>query len=194
MVHATRLYPHAVVYKSVDMGLGPFRPVGITVHYTAGSSALSTIDYMRQQTKLAYHLLIERDGSVIQMSYLDQRVNHAGVADWNGHSPNREHVAVALASWGLLEKDGDRFLTYTGHEISPALVAYRNGHHWEAATPEQITSLEKTCVWLCKYLAISPKEICGHDECAPKRKVDPGGVLPYLMSKFRFELNEEIAL
>ena len=58
-----KLYPYAKLHDNlIEDGVGEFalgKPLGITVHYTAGGTATSSIEYLRK-TALRYHLLIDR--------------------------------------------------------------------------------------------------------------------------------------
>jgi N-acetyl-anhydromuramyl-L-alanine amidase AmpD len=188
-----RFYPYSNLHGGlIEEGSGDFEngiAKGITVHYTAGGAATSTIDYLRK-TSLRYHLLIDREGSVYQLVYLNRKVNHAGPANWLGLSPNRNHIAIALANWGVLEKDNDRYHTWTRKVLPPSQVAHRpytqegKMGYWEACTPDAEETLNGVLRWLCVNLNIDSNHICGHDESTP-RKVDPGGSLSQSMEEIR---------
>ena len=184
-----RLYPKAYVFKEViEEGNDKLAPKGITIHYSAGASAESSIEYLRT-TDLRYHFIIARSGKIYQMVSLDGSISHAGQAEWNGLSPNESHVAICIASWGRLSKMGDTYRTWTKKPLGLSQVAYRegvNGKHdfWERATEGQESSLVDLVYWLCKNLSILPENICGHDE-STSRKIDPGGILSFSMERLR---------
>jgi N-acetyl-anhydromuramyl-L-alanine amidase AmpD len=170
-----------------SMTVGPLVPIGVTVHYTADRDPERAAIYLRRKG-FGYHLLVDRNGSVIQLAYCNKRVNHAGKAAWNGSSPNRFHIAVAVLSWGELSPEG---MTWAGNRLPAAEVAVRNDlfgreRSWDACTPEQELSLYKILTWAVA-LGVKPSNICGHDECAlPRgRKLDPGGVLLLTMKEIR---------
>lgn len=190
-----KIYPNVeLILAPHEMGVGKFTegyPVGVTVHYL-GSHDVEAARPHLLKSGLGYHLAITRAGKVIQLTYMDQRVNHAGKATWEKSSPNRHHIAVVLASWGLLkEKDGD-FVNWTNRTIPGEDVVKRKSNtsgelcYWDQATSEQIAALVKMMRWFMAQ-GIDPKNICGHDECAlpSGRKQDPGGVLPWSMAEFR---------
>jgi len=181
------LYPCARIFGQVYSKNKDLIPKGITLHYTAGASATSTIVHL-ESVGFGYHLLIDRDGTVWQMYYLDSTCSHAGKASWKGFSPNLNHISIALCSFGLLTPSKnikDVFLNEYKHEVTQ--VSYRQNQYWEPATQEQEDSLYDVCLWLCRSFNIDPDHICGHSEaCLPRgRKIDPGGVLGYEMSYFR---------
>jgi N-acetyl-anhydromuramyl-L-alanine amidase AmpD len=180
------------------MSAGPMLDVeGVTVHHTADTNVTRLIESLKGEG-LGYHIIIDRDGTVIQTTYHSQRVNHAGTAKWLGHSPNRSHIAVALVSWGSVTKKGNRYFAWNGAEVVATQVANRRGnltdhaYYWHAATPQQEAALEMYLRW-CMTRGLSRESFCGHDECAlPKgRKSDPGGVLSMTMADLRAKLGQK---
>lgn len=179
----------------------PDGPQGITIHYTADRDVKRSIDSLVSQ-KLAYHFIIGRDGKMFQMAPLTHSVWHAGNAKWLGKSPNREHISVALTSWGYLDYDsrtGDR-KSWSGTVVAPNEVGFRpsnvdsKGRWWDIATSDQKSALNKLMLWFVDR-GINIEDICGHDEAAipSGRKMDPGGVLPLRMYEYREFLNREHA-
>jgi len=172
-------------------------PIGITVHYSAGVR-LSSIMKALSDRSLGYHLVIERDGSVVQLSRLNRTVAHAGKSSWNGHSPNQNHLAVCLISWGwVTSTENEDFKSWAGTLIRSDRVRKAKDitgsmKWWHSASREQFQKLKDVCHWAIEN-GIDVSNICGHDEAAiPKgRKLDPGGVLPCSMSEFRKLLANE---
>jgi N-acetyl-anhydromuramyl-L-alanine amidase AmpD len=175
------------------MGVGPLRPiVGITIHYT-GDVGIQRIYQSLISEGLGYHLVIAKSGEVIQLTFLDLRVYHAGKALWKGHSPNRTHVAIAIESYGELKRErGAVYRAWNDAFVAKENVAIRPSNFdstqspWDAATAKQEASLAAALHWFASY-GILPKNVCGHDECAIPfgRKVDPGGVLSMSMPELR---------
>lgn len=181
-------------FKPLDKldGLEKMEPLGITVHYLGSHNVAASIDHLRGSS-LAYHVIIDRGGAAWQMADFERRVNHAGVASWRGKSPNRSHIAIALASWGQLKFESKKLKTWAGASYAPEGAAYREGNlglaktWWDAATEAQVSALTLCAKHLVSAYRIDPENICGHDECALPhgRKSDPGGVLPFTMKAFR---------
>lgn len=166
------------------------KPVGITIHYSADRNLNSVLSWI-QKEKLGYHCIIDSDGEIYQICPFDKRVNHAGNSLWNDKSPNRNHIAICLMSFGLLTKSKNKYLSWNNVEINPINVALRNDlngnqHLWDKATDIQESSLLNILSWLVSY-GINPDEICGHDECCiPKgRKIDPGGIISLTLDQIR---------
>jgi N-acetyl-anhydromuramyl-L-alanine amidase AmpD len=183
------IYPwvHKLVSPTA-LSLGPLTPLGVCIHYLADRNVDRSIMGMKE-AGLGYHLIIDRDGKIYQTTYFNLRVNHAGIAEWNGLSPNRHFIAIALASWGYLNSKNQ---AWNGTTINVNETALRTGNvdkkllRWDAATQIQETALVNCLSWLISK-GISIKNICGHDECAkpPGRKQDPGGILSRTMSDMR---------
>lgn len=190
------------IYRGTDklvnplaMSAGPMNDVkGVTVHHTADTNVQRVIDSLKAQ-ELGYHIIIDRDGTVIQTTYMGHRVNHAGSATWLDASPNRHHVAVALVSWGSVQKKDGQFQAWNGAQVVATQVAKRPGnlgpqeYYWHVATDAQEKELIQFLRW-AMWRGLDRESFCGHDECAlPKgRKSDPGGVLSKTMAQIREEL------
>lgn len=183
-------------HKLVDptaLAVGPMDPLGVVVHYLADRDVDRSIRGLKE-AGLGYHLIIDRKGLVYQTTYFNLRVNHAGAAEWNGLSPNRHFIAIALASWGYLDNDNR---AWNGATIDLKETALRPSNasgkmlRWDSATQVQETVLMTCLSWLMTK-GISLKNICGHDECALPlgRKQDPGGVLPRSMKEVRVLLEK----
>jgi N-acetylmuramoyl-L-alanine amidase len=197
-----KLYPKAqVVGQLKDFSVAEFpfqQPVGCTIHYTASGSDMRALLLERKMQGKGYHLLIDRDGSITQMAWLDHKVFHAGNAAWKNLSPNRWFIAVALINWGYVRLIDGKYRSWSGVEIPPEDV--RSWIHpldtslkfWQRSTLEQLDSLWQVMTWL-KSARIRPELVCGHDECCipPGRKVDPGGCLAIPMADFRTALQND---
>src|SRR5512138_1274907 len=77
------------------------RPIGAVIHYTADRDE-ERVRRSLEQTQLCYHLIISRNGNVIQHAWLHRQTWHAGKAVWRGFSPNQRFLGIALMSWGGL--------------------------------------------------------------------------------------------
>ena len=97
--------------------------------------------------KVSSHLLIRRDGEVIQFVSLNQRAWHAGESSFCGQSAcNNFSIGIEL--------EGTDELPYT------------------EAQYDALTELSQLIMQA--YPAISPERITGHSDIAPGRKTDPG--------------------
>jgi AmpD protein len=105
------------------------------------------------------HLLVRRDGQIIQFVPFQERAWHAGASSLEG----RERV-----------NDYSIGIELEGSDYSPFEEAqYR-------------TLAEVTCALCAAYPGITPQRIVGHADIAPERKTDPG---PYFnWARYRREL------
>jgi len=97
--------------------------------------------------QVSAHLLIRRDGSVVQFVPFDKRAWHAGRSEFKGQ------VECNDFSIGI-ELEGSDHINYDKRQYE-ALV--------------QVTEL-----LLQTYPAMNPERIVGHSDIAPGRKTDPG--------------------
>lgn len=111
-------------------------------------------DYFRQiaDLKVSSHLLIRRDGELVQYVPFQQRAWHAGESSFKGKSCcNDFSIGIEL------EGTDD--------------LAYSDEQYQQLATV--ITSIQK------QYPAITPERIVGHSDVAPGRKTDPGSAFDW---------------
>ena len=150
---------------------GPFDPVGIMVHHTAGAvtgNAPSLPVCINGRAGLPgpiVQLLIGRDGIVHVISA--GRCNHAGMGSMEvlrrvrrGEPPTGDAAVLQLAD----------SVGGNGHFIG--IEVEHTGKASEQYTGEAMRSLLAVLAHLCKELGIKPAQIIGHREWT-RRKVDP---------------------
>ncbi len=93
------------------------------------------------------HLLIRRDGRVIQYVACEQRAWHAGVSSFTGRARCNDY------SIGI-ELEGSDAVPFTAEQYEALAISTR--------------------AILQRYPAITPDRIVGHADIAPGRKTDPG--------------------
>ena len=99
------------------------------------------------QLRVSSHLLIRRDGEIVQYVSFDNRAWHAGVSNYQGREVCNDF------SIGI-EMEGSDFEAFTEH---------------------QYAALEETILILLEhYSSLSADAITGHEHIAPGRKTDPG--------------------
>ena len=113
--------------------------------------------------RVSSHLLIRRDGEVVQYVPLQRRAWHAGNSSWQGRERcNDFSIGIEL-----------------------------EGTDHSAYDPAQYAMLARVIALLCKaYPTLSPERIVGHSDVAPGRKSDPGLAFdwPLLRTLVRYEL------
>lgn len=156
----------------------------VIIHFTAGASAQSSVDFLcKPSAKASAHLVVGRDGSVIQLVPFDTVAWHAGKSTYGDRTGfNKYSIGIEIDNPGLLTKSGDTYKTWFGRNVIPEDVIeaiHRNQFeptYWHAFTEEQIILIEQICRLLVEEYNINL--ILGHEEISPKRKVDPGPAFP----------------
>ena len=128
----------------------------IVIHYTGMQSERESLKRLvSPRSKVSSHYLINKKGKIYNLIN-DKRVAwHAGKSCWL------------------------RFKNLNKHSIGIELV--NKGHHlgYEKFEKKQILNLIKLCKKLIKKYKIKKKNIIGHSDIAPSRKIDPGEKFPW---------------
>ncbi len=162
----------------------------LTMHYTASGGLEGTVSYfLNNRARVSAHILIDRDGRIVQMVPFNQTAWHAGESQWNDFEGlNNYSVGIELVNAGKLT-----YSQYSGwrswfQRIIPdeeVVVAKHKNETvesgWHAFTSKQIeTAVEVATIIIDKYQIT---EVLGHDDISPYRKSDPGPAFP--MNSFR---------
>lgn len=160
-------------------------PDAIIMHFTGGASAESSADWLvNPQSKASAHVVIGRDGNIVQLVPFDTVAWHAGASTYNGRSGyNRLSIGIELDNPGRLKRtEGGDYVSSFGRKYPPEQVisaVHRNERapsYWLSYTEPQLDAAFNLCSALCLVYPIH--EILGHEEIAPGRKDDPGPAFP----------------
>lgn len=127
------------------------RPDMVVIHYTGMATAASARARLCDPAaEVSAHWLIDLDGTVEALVAEDRRAWHAGVSVWEGEADvNSRSIGVELQN--------------LGHEW---------GYH---PFPEpQMAALERLLAQIAERWSIAPRNVVGHEDVAPGRKIDPG--------------------
>ena len=161
-------------------------PSYIVVHYTAGRSAASSAKWLcNPKARASAHLVIGRDGTLIQLANFATVTWHAGQSEWNGvHGLNNHSIGIELDSCGPVARVNGRWRSlslgtdYVDGDVVE--LAHANGgpvRGWLLYSQTQLAMVEDICRELiAEYPTII--DILGHDQIAPGRKLDPGPAFP----------------
>lgn len=160
-------------------------PLYLVLHYTAGTKADGAVSWFRNSdAQASAHLVIDRDGSIVQMVRFDRRAWHAGKSKWgNLEGMNQYSLGIELVNGGKLHRNaGGEWLTWSG-KIVPSeevsVVTHKNESlesGWHEYTSAQIGAAKEVSVLLHRTYNFT--DILGHDDVSPGRKVDPGPLFP----------------
>ncbi len=159
-------------------------PDTLIIHYTGGRSLSSSVAWLSNPSaRASAHVIIGKNGDIVQLVNFDKVAWHAGRSEWEGRSGlNQYSIGIELDNAGRLEKRVDGYYTWFGKRIENSNVAILTHRHetipsyWESYTEKQIDVAEQLSLLLCREYDI--KEILGHEDVSPGRKVDPGPAFP----------------
>lgn len=174
--------------ESPNVG-GDLKPQYLVMHYTAGSSAAGAIATLTNpQSSASAHLVIGRDGVTHQLIPFDKIAWHAGRSRWRGlEGLNKFSIGIELDNAGVLEKKGSLWESWFGHtyldeEVTVAVHKHQSiARGWHRFTTAQIEAATAVARLLVDCYEL--RDVVGHDDIAPMRKVDPGPAFP--MEQFR---------
>lgn len=151
-------------------------------HYTANNSLEGTIRVFKDYSVSA-HLVIGRDGTVVQMIPFNRIGWHAGKSEikskWGTrHSGlNKYSIGLEFINYGYLG-DHVKNNVQTGDWLRKIHENEKTSRKWQPYTDEQKLAAEQINAALMEAYNIPAEHLLGHDEVSPNRKVDPGPLFP----------------
>jgi len=171
-------------------------PKYIIMHFTTGTKMESTISHFKNPSAgVSTHLLIGRDGRVVQFLPFDKVAHHTGFSWWEQESNlNISSIGIELDNAGLLKKrDGSKWFQ---RKVEIPIEDVKRAVHWKQYIPndkENISGWEifpqvQLDVALNVVRAIKNRypsivEVLGHDDVNLRNRYDPGPLFP--MQDFR---------
>lgn len=176
-------------YRESPNRSGVLKPAYLVIHYTAGPSASSSINWLsKAEARASAHLVIGRDGSITQLVPFNRIAWHAGTSRWEGLVGMNSHsIGIELDNAGILTRQGESWKAWFGGEYGENDVVEAAHKHesqvraWHGYTEKQIGSALEVGRLLVRRYKL--KGVVGHDDIAPGRKKDPGPAFP--MESFR---------
>ncbi len=159
-------------------------PRYLILHYTAGASLESSVNWLKNpQAKASAHVVIGRDGKVVQMVPFNRVAWHAGKSSWAGlQGLNQFSIGIELDNWGILKRSGDRWISWLNKAVDAKDVieaTHKNGSPsggWQTYTAVQLEkAIEVGLALNAKYHFV---DVLGHEDISPGRKSDPGPAFP----------------
>lgn len=179
---------NASTSETPNMG-GAITPEYLVIHFTAGRSAQSAIDHFRDPSaQVSAHVVIGRQGEICQVVPFNRKAWHAGQSAWAGRQGlNGFSIGIEFDNAGKLTKIGETYQAWFGGSYAESEIVqarHKNEQdlsYWHAFTEKQVsTGLDLAKLLIRSY---GLRDILGHDDIAPGRKVDPGPAFP--MRSFR---------
>ena len=128
----------------------------IVIHYTGMQSERESLSRLcNPKSKVSSHFVINQNGKIYRLVQDNQIAWHAGKSCWAQYKNlNKNSIGIELVN--------------KGHQFG-----YTN------FKKKQLSSLIKICKNLIKKYKIKKKNVIGHSDIAPLRKIDPGEKFPW---------------
>jgi N-acetylmuramoyl-L-alanine amidase len=171
---------------------GSLTPRYLVMHYTAGTGAKASINWLANSAaRASAHLVIGLDGTVTQLVPFDRVAWHAGPSRWDGLSGLNAHsIGIELDNAGRLERKGGRWCAWFGTALPDEEVMVGTHKHesrecgWHLYPAVQLDAALRVAEAL--VAAYELRDVVGHEDISPGRKTDPGPAFP--MGSFRAHL------
>jgi len=128
----------------------------LVIHYTGMESGAEALDWMCDPaSQVSAHYFIDEAGAVCRLVPEERRAWHAGISAWRGAIDiNSRSIGIELAN--------------PGHAFG-----------YRAFAPPQIDALIDLAQGIVARHPIPPRNVVGHADIAPARKLDPGELFPW---------------
>lgn len=154
----------------------------LVIHFTAGASGQSSIDFWNTPAAkgACAHLVIERDGRIIQCRPFNRTASHAGVSKWRDPKTQDLYSGLNGCSIGIeLANAGNDPDALKWARKQPGFTSIRATHRnggtnaeWECFPAAQVAACTEVAKLLVAHYHLD--DVTGHDCIAPARKDDPG--------------------
>lgn len=179
-------------YRETPNRSGVYTPRFLVMHYTAGSGAEQSINWLTQtRAKASAHVVIGRDGDITQLAPFNIVTWHAGVSHWKDYKGlNKYAIGIELDNPGPLSRAGNEWVSWFGgrYESTEVIEAVHKNRStlqgWLLYSQAQMESTLELSELLVEAYGL--EDVIGHDDIAPTRKTDPGPAFP--MQSFRSRL------
>ena len=181
-----RLIGDGVTFRATPNHGGALKPRYLVFHYTAGRSAESSIESLctrKPQGNASAHLVLARDGRIVQLAPFNVVTWHAGVSHWNGLvGLNQRSIGIEMDNAGWMNVVGDKFVAWFGKEYLASevmLAEHKHGggaRHWHVYSEVQLERALELAELLVSHYQL--EDVLGHEDIAPGRKQDPGPAFP----------------
>lgn len=168
----------------------------LIINYTASGDISQSAKFLTDSSvKASTHILIDRDGKIIQLLPFDFIGWHAGASQFKGLTNfNDKSIAIELINWGVLTESDGKYFSYSGVEVPASEVEFAqhknetSKRYWHKYTDIQLKKAKEVSRLIVNEYNIG--WILGHDDISPGRKQDPGPLFP--LKEFQKDLTGSI--
>jgi len=144
----------------------------IVLHYTVSDNDRSIKTLTTGQVSSHYLILSNDDDKIYSLVPESERAWHAGNSGFAGRTIlNDTSIGIEIVNAGVKPEYRDA--------LRSSELEYRPYEHFVAFDELQIRKVAQLVQDLVKRYDISPKNIVGHSDIAPSRKIDPGAKFPW---------------
>ncbi|MET0295725.1 MAG: N-acetylmuramoyl-L-alanine amidase [Phenylobacterium sp.] len=128
----------------------------LVMHYTGMQSGEAALERLRsEEASVSSHYLVEEDGRIFRMVPEERRAWHAGASFWRGErNVNAASIGIEIVN--------------PGHEFG-----------YRPFPQAQIAAVLALTADIRSRWKIEDRDIVGHSDVAPSRKIDPGELFPW---------------
>ena len=131
----------------------------VVLHYTSASTQRS-LELLTRGEVSSHYLIGDQPPTVYQLVDESRRSWHAGESEWDGRTwLNSSSIGIEIVN--------------PGYQDTPA------GRVWYPYTEGQVQALIALLKDVVQRNGIAPRNIIGHSDIAPSRKMDPGPLFPW---------------
>ena len=144
----------------------------IVLHYTVSNNARSINTLTKGQVSAHYLILDHDDNKIYNLVPESERAWHAGDGGFAGRTIlNDTSIGIEIVNSGIKPEYRDA--------LKNGNLDYHPYDHYVAFDELQIKKVAQLVQDLAARYNISPKNIIGHADMAPSRKIDPGAKFPW---------------
>lgn len=148
----------------------PVYPTILILHYTAASLGKTIAIFTSPTQVVSSHYTIAEDGTIYQHVNEADSAYHAGLSYWDGKDGlNRHSLGIEQVNEGYKERENQ----------PDGIIVPGSDKQWYSFDERQIVAAIALCNDLIARYKIEPRNVVGHGDVAPKRKVDPGPLYPW---------------
>lgn len=174
---------------------------GVVQHYTQAGNGRALARWIAQKAPVSAHIIICRDGHIIQQVDFEHEGVHAGEYKskgfWKGapQEGNANHFTIGIENsnygWLIKDDEGDFWVPkkttggwtqgkrYRGLDPVQALDHKGQMKYWEPYSAELVASNIEVLKRIRKlYPHLTRYDVQGHSDISPHRKFDPGPLFP----------------
>jgi N-acetyl-anhydromuramyl-L-alanine amidase AmpD len=144
----------------------------IVLHYTVSDNERSIKTLTTGNVSAHYLILDKDDDKIYNLVPESERAWHAGDGGFSGRTIlNDTSIGIEIVNSGIKPEYRDALKNST--------LDYRPYHHYVEFDELQIKKVAQLVQDIAARYDISPKNIIGHADMAPSRKIDPGAKFPW---------------